>query len=95
MLGSRLKTKQTGPSGLKVSHVLLAPAADIDGSCIYVAAWSNSTRRAALSGHLVAGGGMDIEEVAATTPEKILTAAVHPRQACRPTRSGRWATPSA
>ena len=76
MLGSRLVTKQTGPEGLPVERVYVEAGSDIARE-LYVSMTLNRERgRIALIAS--AAGGMEIEEVAAATPEKILSVDVHP-----------------
>ena len=76
MLGTRLATKQTGPEGLPVEHVYVESGSDIERE-IYLSLTLNRERgRIALIAS--AAGGMDIEEVAEKTPEKILTVNIHP-----------------
>jgi succinyl-CoA synthetase beta subunit len=76
MLGKRLVTAQTGPEGLPVAQVYVESASDITRE-IYLSLTLNRERaRIALIGS--AAGGMDIEEVAQQTPEKILAVAIHP-----------------
>src|ERR1700755_2571993 len=76
MLGTRLATKQTGPDGLPVEHVYVESGSEIERE-IYLSLTLNREKgRIALIAS--AAGGMDIEEVAAKTPEKILTVNVHP-----------------
>jgi succinyl-CoA synthetase beta subunit len=76
MLGTRLVTKQTGPEGLPVEHVYVESGSEIERE-IYLSLTLNRERgRIALIAS--AAGGMDIEEVAAKTPEKILTVNIHP-----------------
>jgi succinyl-CoA synthetase beta subunit len=76
MLGTRLVTKQTGPEGLPVEHVYVESGSDIERE-IYLSLTLNRERgRIALIAS--AAGGMDIEEVAAKTPEQILTVNIHP-----------------
>src|SRR5215469_3296512 len=76
ILGKRLVTPQTGPEGLPVSQVYVESGSDIARE-MYLSLTLNRERgRIALIAS--AAGGMDIEEVAHTTPEKILTATIHP-----------------
>ena len=76
MLGTRLVTKQTGPEGLPVGRVYVEAGSDIARE-LYVSMTLNRERgRIALIAS--AAGGMEIEEVAAATPEKILAVDVHP-----------------
>jgi len=76
MLGSRLRTKQTGAAGLPVSLVFVETGSNIARE-LYLSLLVDRNRQR-VSFLASAAGGMDIEEVAAQTPEKILTAAVHP-----------------
>ena len=76
MLGTRLVTPQTGPEGLPVGKVYVETGSEIARE-IYVSLTLNRERgRIALIAS--AAGGMDIEEVAHKTPEKILAATIHP-----------------
>lgn len=76
ILGMQLITHQTGPEGQKVRHLLIEEGADIQHE-YYVAAL---TDRATQSVAMMASyeGGMDIEEVAHKTPEKIVKVFVNP-----------------
>jgi len=76
MLGKRLVTQQTGPEGLPVEKVYVEAGSEIARE-IYLSLTLNRERgRIALIAS--ASGGMDIEEVAHKTPDKILTATIHP-----------------
>jgi len=76
MLGKTLVTQQTGPEGLPVARVYVESGSDIARE-IYLSLTLNRERgRIALIAS--ASGGMDIEEVAHKTPEKILSVTVHP-----------------
>jgi len=76
MLGERLVTKQTGPEGLPVEKVYVESGSEIERE-IYLSLTLNRERgRIALIAS--AAGGMDSEEVASRTPEKILSVNVHP-----------------
>jgi succinyl-CoA synthetase beta subunit len=82
MLGKRLVTKQTGPEGLPVEHVYVEQGSEIERE-IYLSLTLNREKgRIALIAS--AAGGMDIEEVAARTPEKILTINIHPAAGLQP-----------
>ena len=76
LLGTRLVTPQTGPQGVSVEKVLVEEAADIVRE-LYVGL---TVDRASRGPVMIASesGGMDIEEVAAESPEKIHTEAVDP-----------------
>src|SRR3981081_1879461 len=76
MLGKRLVTAQTGAEGLPVERVYVESGSDIARE-IYLSLTLNRERgRVALIAS--AAGGMDIEEVAAKTPEQILSVTIHP-----------------
>ena len=76
MLGKRLVTAQTGAEGLPVERVYVESGSDIARE-IYLSLTLNRERgRIALIAS--AAGGMDIEEVAHQTPEKILSVSIHP-----------------
>ncbi len=76
MLGNVLVTKQTGPEGRRVSKLIIAAAPEIKKE-LYLAVLLD---RAASRPVVMASteGGMDIEEVAARTPEKILKESIDP-----------------
>ena len=76
ILGMQLKTHQTGPEGQKVRRLYIEDGADIKKE-YYV---SIVTDRASQKVAVIASseGGMDIEEVAHKTPEKIVTELVDP-----------------
>ncbi|NNM31366.1 MAG: ADP-forming succinate--CoA ligase subunit beta, partial [Akkermansiaceae bacterium] len=82
MLGETLVTKQTGEAGKRVRKVMIGEAVDIAHE-YYLAILMD---RAASCPVIVASteGGMDIEEVAARTPEKILRERVHPLMGLQP-----------
>jgi succinyl-CoA synthetase beta subunit len=76
MLGKRLVTQQTTADGLPVSQVYVESGSDIARE-IYLSLTLNR-ERGRIAFIASAAGGMDIEEVAHKTPEKILSAVVHP-----------------
>jgi succinyl-CoA synthetase beta subunit len=82
MLGTQLVTKQTGARGLPVNQVYVESGSDIARELYLSLLVDRSRERIAFIAS--AAGGMDIEEVAATTPEKILTVAVHPAAGLQP-----------
>jgi succinyl-CoA synthetase beta subunit len=89
MLGTRLVTKQTGPEGLPVERVYVESGSEIERE-IYLSLTLNRERgRIALIAS--AAGGMDIEEVAARTPEKIITVNVNPSAGLLPFQCRRLA----
>jgi len=69
ILGMQLKTHQTGPQGQKVRRLLIEEGADISKELYVGMVVDRGTQRVALMAS--SEGGMDIEEVAAHTPEKI------------------------
>jgi succinyl-CoA synthetase beta subunit len=76
MLGQTLVTKQTGPDGRLVSTLLVAEAPAIKKEFYAAVLLDRATSRPLLM--VSAEGGMDIEEVAAKTPEKILKESIDP-----------------
>ncbi|MCB1746693.1 MAG: ADP-forming succinate--CoA ligase subunit beta [Gammaproteobacteria bacterium] len=76
LIGSQLVTKQSAPDGQPVNCVLIAAAADIAHELYLGAVVDRASRRVTFMASRA--GGMDIEEVAATTPEKIVTASIDP-----------------
>jgi len=76
MLGSILVTHQTGPEGLPVSIVYIEQGSDIDRELYLSMLVDREVSR--ISFIASAAGGMDIEKVAAETPEKIFSVAVSP-----------------
>jgi len=77
ILGMQLVTHQTGPAGQKVRRLYIEEGADIQKE-LYV---SLVTDRASQKVAFIASseGGMDIEEVAHSTPEKIITEVIDPQ----------------
>src|SRR5712671_5229907 len=69
ILGMMLKTHQTGPEGQKVRRLLVEEGADIRKELYVGMVVDRGTQRVALMAS--SEGGVDIEEVAAKTPEKI------------------------
>ena len=76
MLGSELKTKQTGDTGLPINQVLIEKPTGIARELYMSVLVDRAARRIAFM--VSSAGGMNIEEVAAETPEKILTVHVDP-----------------
>ncbi len=82
LLGTRLATFQTGPEGVPVASVLVEEALQVERE-LYVSMLIDG----ASAGVVVMAsdaGGMDIEEVAAHSPEKVLRTAVDPMLGLRP-----------
>jgi succinyl-CoA synthetase beta subunit len=76
MLGTQLITKQSAPSGQPVNCVLIQGLADIATEVYLGLVVDRSSRRIAIMAS--SAGGMDIEEVAASTPEKIFNITIDP-----------------
>ena len=76
MLGRTLVTKQTGPAGKQVNRIYIEDGADIAHEFYLAILVDRVSSR--VSFVCSTEGGMDIEEVAAKTPEKILSFAVDP-----------------
>jgi succinyl-CoA synthetase beta subunit len=76
ILGMQLVTHQTGPEGQKVRRLLIEDGADIKKEYYVSAVTDRATQRVAFM--VSSEGGMDIEEVAHATPEKIIKAIVDP-----------------
>ena len=76
ILGMQLITHQTGPEGQKVRRLLIEEGADIKKEYYVAALTDRATQRVAMMAS--SEGGMDIEEVAHATPEKILKVFVDP-----------------
>jgi succinyl-CoA synthetase beta subunit len=82
MLGTRLVTHQTGPEGLPVNTVLVESGSEIARELYLSLLVDRSQEKIVFMAS--AAGGMDIEEVAATQPDKIFTVAVHPAAGLQP-----------
>jgi succinyl-CoA synthetase beta subunit len=89
ILGMQLVTHQTGPEGQKVKALLIEEASSIETELYLAFVIDRATSRPVLM--VSTEGGMDIEEVAEHTPDKIVKIAIHPtlglqafqvRQAC-------------
>jgi len=98
MLSNRMISRQTGPEGVPVSVLLVAPAVNIAKE-FYLGITIDRARSAAA---LIASaeGGVEIEEVAKQSPQKVLREALHPLLGLQPFQardlayklgfSGRW-----
>ena len=82
LLGRRLVTHQTGPEGLPVNMLLIEAGSDIARE-LYLSVLVDRSREQ-LVFMASAAGGMEIEEVAAETPEKIFRVHVHPAAGIQP-----------
>jgi succinyl-CoA synthetase beta subunit len=76
MIGMTLVTHQTGPEGRKVSRVLIEEGLQIERELYLSLLIDRASARPVVIAS--AAGGMDIEEVAAREPHKILRESVHP-----------------
>ena len=76
LIGTRLVTKQSGPDGKPVNCVLVQTVSDIDSELYLGMLVDRGRRRVAVMASRA--GGVDIEEVAATRPEKLFTFVVDP-----------------
>jgi succinyl-CoA synthetase beta subunit len=76
ILGMQLKTHQTGPEGQKVRRLYIEEAADIKKEYYVSLVTDRATQKIAFIAS--SEGGMDIEEVAHATPEKIITDFIDP-----------------
>jgi succinyl-CoA synthetase beta subunit len=76
ILGMQLKTHQTGPEGQKVRRLLVEEGANIRKELYIGMVVDRGTQRVVLMAS--SEGGMDIEEVAANTPDKIHKLAIDP-----------------
>lgn len=76
MLGMTLVTHQTGPAGRLVKRVYIEEGSDIQRELYLSVLVDRATSRVSFIASTE--GGMDIEQVAAETPEKILTLSIDP-----------------
>ena len=76
MLGMTLITHQTGPEGKEVGRVYIEEGSEIDRELYLSILVDRATSKVSFIASTE--GGMDIEEVATETPEKILTVGVDP-----------------
>ena len=82
MLGTRLVTPQTGAEGLPIDKVYVESGSEIARELYLSLTLNRDKGRIALIASVA--GGMDIEEVAAHTPEKIVSVSVHPATGLQP-----------
>ncbi|GAA5494896.1 succinyl-CoA synthetase (ADP-forming) beta subunit [Rubritalea squalenifaciens DSM 18772] len=82
MLGQVLVTHQTGEEGRLVSKVMVAEGVDIERELYLAILMDRGTARPVIVASTE--GGMDIEEVAEKTPEKILRQFIHPLNGLQP-----------
>ena len=89
ILGMQLKTHQTGPEGQKVRRLLVEEGADIKKEYYVAALTDRATQKVAMMAS--SEGGMDIEEVAHSTPEKIIKVFVEPATGLTDAQAGELA----
>ena len=82
MIGMTLVTHQTGPEGLPVSQLLIEAGSDIERELYLSVVVDRDTSRITFMASTE--GGMDIEEVAEKTPEKIFKVTVNPAAGLMP-----------
>src|SRR5512144_2992776 len=82
MLGMTLITKQTGSAGKEVKRVYIEEGCDIRRECYLSMLIDRATSKITIMASTE--GGMDIEEVAAKTPEQILKVVVDPATGVQP-----------
>jgi succinyl-CoA synthetase beta subunit len=76
ILGMQLVTHQTGPMGQKVRRLMIEEGADIQKEYYVSVVTDRATQKVVMMGS--SEGGMDIEEVAHSTPEKIIKVFINP-----------------
>ncbi|WP_126446857.1 ADP-forming succinate--CoA ligase subunit beta [Sulfuricystis multivorans] len=89
ILGMRLITHQTGPEGRIVKRLLVEEGSDIRQEYYVACLTDRATQKVALMAS--SEGGMDIEEVAAKTPEKIIKVFIDPLDGISDAQAGRLA----
>ena len=89
MIGSRLVTRQSGPEGKEVKRVYVEQGCDIARELYLGLLLDRATARVTVMAS--AEGGVDIEEVAAASPEKILRVAIDPASGMQPFHARRIA----
>jgi succinyl-CoA synthetase beta subunit len=82
MLGKILVTKQTGPKGKEVKRIYVEEGCDIKRELYLGMLVDRATQRVTIMASTE--GGMDIEDVAHKTPEKIVKVAIDPAQGLQP-----------
>ena len=88
LLGKSLVTNQNAPDGQPVNQVLVEETLPIARELYLSLLVDRETERVAIVAS--AAGGMDIEEVAHATPEKVLTRPAIRCWACRISSAVRW-----
>ncbi len=89
MIGMTLVTHQTGPAGKEVKRVYIEEGCDIARELYLGVLLDRATSRITIMASTE--GGMDIEEVAASTPEKIIRVTIDPASGLQPFHARRLA----
>ncbi len=89
MLGMTLVTHQTGPEGKEVKRLYIEEGCDIASELYLGLLIDRATSRVTIIASTE--GGMDIEEVAENTPEKIITVVINPATGLQPFHARRLA----
>jgi succinyl-CoA synthetase beta subunit len=89
LIGGTLVTHQTGPEGKPIGSVYVEEGSDIARELYLALLVDRGSSRIAVIASTE--GGMDIEEVAAKTPEKIVTMAIDPASGLQPFHGRRLA----
>ncbi|MGB5706207.1 MAG: ADP-forming succinate--CoA ligase subunit beta [Arenicellales bacterium] len=89
ILGMQLVTHQTGPEGKEVKRIYIEEGCDIARELYLGLLIDRASSRVTIIASTE--GGMDIEEVAANTPEKIITVVIDPAIGLQPFHSRRLA----
>lgn len=89
LLGKTLVTKQTGPAGKKVGRLLIEEGSNIKKEYYLSLVIDRQTAKVVLMGS--EEGGMEIEEVAAKSPEKIIKEYIDPAIGLAPFQASRMA----
>jgi succinyl-CoA synthetase beta subunit len=82
LLGGRLITKQTDAAGLPINLVFVEAGSDIESELYLSMVVDRAAEQVGFMASIA--GGMDIEEVAEQTPEKIVTLSVNPAAGFQP-----------
>lgn len=89
MLGMTLVTAQTGPAGRRVGRLLIEEGLDVERELYVGLALDRALARPVLMASRA--GGMDVEQVAAETPEQIIREALDPVAGLQPFQARRLA----
>ena len=93
ILGMMLVTHQTGPEGKKVRRVLVEEASEVERELYLGMLVDRSRGRECVVVMASEAGGMDIEAVAASSPEKIVKCAIHPAVGFSPFQGRKLSAP--